>query len=360
MPRLEEIISSPSNSMGSLLIKAGLWCVSQPYAAAVTLRNWAYDRGFKSSERVQVPVISVGNLTAGGTGKTPMVAYLSRRFRDQDCRVAILSRGYGAGLDGRNDEAKELETLLPDVPHLQSPDRIASAKIAIEELDMQLLILDDGFQHRRIARNLDIVLLDSREPFGFGHILPRGLLREPLRSLKRADLVVATRTDQVSQQQLAEIRTRVQRYNPKLGWVESIHAPKQLRNAEGAILPIDTLRERAVLAVSGIGNPAAFHQTLVDLSARVVDTIVLPDHHLYTAGDIREIGAKAGDLASHANQSSQELLIVCTAKDLTKINVSQIERFPVWALDVEMKITRGAEIFEDRLKQIKIARLSEP
>ncbi|MBU6174878.1 MAG: tetraacyldisaccharide 4'-kinase, partial [Planctomycetes bacterium] len=165
-----------------------LWCASQPYAAAVTLRNWAFDRGFKKTIGVEIPVVSVGNLTAGGTGKTPTVAFLAKWFRAQNKRVAILSRGYGAGSDGRNDEAKELEITLPDVPHLQSPDRIASARIAVDELGMELLLLDDGFQHRRIGRDLDIVLLDAREPFGFGHLLPRGLLREPLRSLKRADV----------------------------------------------------------------------------------------------------------------------------------------------------------------------------
>ena len=134
--------------------------------------------------------------------RSPMLA---RWFRARNIRVGILSRGFGAGIDGRNDEAKELEVLLPDVPHLQKPDRLASAQIATEELGMQLLLLDDGFQHRKIHRDLEIVLLDAREPFGFGHLLPRGLLREPLRSLRRADIVMATRADQVEPQKLAEI-----------------------------------------------------------------------------------------------------------------------------------------------------------
>jgi tetraacyldisaccharide 4'-kinase len=345
MPRLEEIITNPSNTPASILMRAGLWCASQPYAAAVTLRNWLYNRGIKSARRVAIPVISVGNITAGGTGKTPMVAHLARWFRAQDKRVAILSRGYGAGVDGRNDEARELEWLLPDVPHLQSPDRLASAKIAIEELEMELLLLDDGFQHRRIARDLEIVLLDAREPFGFGHLLPRGLLREPVRSLKRADVVIATRTDQVAPQKLAEIRTRVQRYAPKAGWVETRHAPVRLRNSLGQALEVGSLAGKNVVAVCGIGNPPAFFQTLADLRANVAERVIFPDHHLYTGGDIREIGVRATDLPNCD-------MIVCTGKDLAKIAVPKIEKTNVWSLDIELEVTRGKEILEDRLKEV--------
>ena len=135
-----------------------------------------------------MPVISVGNITTGGTGKTPMVAWLARWFRNQDVRVALVSRGYRAEAEGQNDEARELATLLPDVPHLQNPDRVAAARIAIDELETQLIILDDGFQHRRIHRDLEIVLIDALQPFGFGHVLPRGLLREPLRGLAHPTL----------------------------------------------------------------------------------------------------------------------------------------------------------------------------
>ena len=182
MRRVEELLSGRSTSLSSILMRAGLWCLSQPYSAVIWGRNLAYDRRWKKVSKTTVPVVSVGNLTAGGTGKTPTVAMLARWFRERNIRVGILSRGFGAGIDGRNDEAKELEVLLPDVPHLQKPDRLASAQIATEELGMQLLLLDDGFQHRKIHRDLEIILLDAREPFGFGHLLPRGLLREPLRS----------------------------------------------------------------------------------------------------------------------------------------------------------------------------------
>jgi tetraacyldisaccharide 4'-kinase len=160
------------------LQRLGLRAVSVPYGLAVRVRNWLYDRGWKRVVRAAVPVVSVGNLTLGGTGKTPCVEYVARFYRRLDLRVAILSRGYGSRA-GRNDEALVLEENLPDVPHLQGPDRAALAAIGVEELESEILVLDDGFQHRRLARDLDLVLIDATEPWGYGYLFPRGLLREP-------------------------------------------------------------------------------------------------------------------------------------------------------------------------------------
>src|SRR4029077_10261881 len=140
-------------------------------------RNLAFDHGWKTSVKVGVPVVSVGNLTLGGTGKTQCVEYLAKLFRGNDLQVAILSRGYGMDR-GPNDEALVLEENCPDVPHLQGPDRATLAQTAIEELESDLLILDDGFQHRRLHRDLDIVLIDATCPWGLGYLFPRGLLRE--------------------------------------------------------------------------------------------------------------------------------------------------------------------------------------
>ena len=347
MRRVEEILSGKSNTLRSILFRAGLWCASQPYAAIIWGRNQAYDRGWKKTSKAMVPVVSVGNLTAGGTGKSPTVAMLARWFRDRGTRVAILSRGYGSMIDGRNDEAKELEVLLPDVPHLQSPDRVASAIIATEELEMQVLLLDDGFQHRKIHRDLEIVLLDAREPFGFGHLLPRGLLREPLISLRRADLVMATRADQVDSQTLAEIRTRVQRYNPKAAWLEAEHHPVRLRNSEGETLPVDWLRDKNTLAVSGLGNPNGFIQTLRSCGANVIDSLAFPDHHSYSGMDIEEINRRATQ-----NEIECEA-ILCTGKDLAKIDTLRIGTHAVWSLDVELRIRTGAEVLNEYLDRIQ-------
>src|SRR5205823_12595962 len=152
-----------------------------------------------------VPVVSVGNLTAGGTGKTPCVEYVARVYRQWEVRVAVLSRGYGSH-GGLNDEALVLEENLPDVPHLQGADRAALAAAAVEELESEVLVLDDGFQHRRLARDLDLVLLDATNPWGHGYLLPRGLLRESPKGLKRDGVVMLTRCDQVSGDEVIRIR----------------------------------------------------------------------------------------------------------------------------------------------------------
>ena len=346
MRRVEELLSGRSNSLSSILMRAGLWCLSQPYSAVIWGRNLAYDRNWKKVGRTTVPVVSVGNLTAGGTGKTPAVAMLARWFRERNIRVGILSRGFGAGIDGRNDEAKELEVLLPDVPHLQKPDRLASAQIATEELGMQMLLLDDGFQHRKIHRDLEIVLLDAREPFGFGHLLPRGLLREPLRSLRRADSVMATRADQVEPQKLAEIRTRVQRYNPKAAWLESEHKPVRLRNSNGETRDINWLCGKNVLGTCGLGNPEGFIQTLQACGANLVASTTFPDHHNYSAQDIQLLGKQASECAIKCDA------ILCSGKDLAKIDSMRIGQYELWSLDVEMTIRTGTAILEEYLERI--------
>ena len=175
----------------------GLRLAEVPYAAVMRLRNGLYDWSVLGSCRAGVPVVSVGNLTLGGTGKTPMVAWLASWFRRRGAAVAILSRGYRAGSGGQNDEALELAHGLPGVLHLQDPQRVRAARHAVEEHHCQVLLLDDAFQHRRIARDVDIVLLDALEPFGWERVFPRGMLREPLAGLARAQVVALSRADAV-------------------------------------------------------------------------------------------------------------------------------------------------------------------
>ncbi len=198
---------------GGPIAHVAMWSlrsVAIPYGAAIALRNLGFDRGWLGVYRAEVPVVSVGNLTVGGTGKTPMVEWVARWFRRHGRRVAILSRGYKQ-VQGINDERRVLEENLPDVPHLQDRDRSRSARVAVEELEAEVLVLDDGFQHRRLARDLDVVLIDVLEPFGLGHLLPRGLLREPLGSLRRADIVVLSRSDLVTAADRGTIRAEVER-----------------------------------------------------------------------------------------------------------------------------------------------------
>ncbi len=185
------LISGSRPGVAARVLRAALRVLEFPYQWAVRLRNWRYDHRPMAVHRVAVPVISVGNITAGGTGKTPMVAWLAQWAQQHNLSVALLSRGYRTPPDGHseslgNDEARELAQRLPEVPHIQNPDRVAGAQLAIDRHHCQLIVLDDGFQHRRLGRDLDIVLIDALRPFGYEHLLPRGLLREPLSGLARA------------------------------------------------------------------------------------------------------------------------------------------------------------------------------
>ncbi len=294
--------------------RGGLWLAQGPYRAVVGVRNWRFDHSSDAVTRVSVPVISVGNLTVGGTGKTPMVKWIARRLRQKKVRVALLSRGYGAEEGAKNDEALELEQSLPDVPHLQNPDRVASAQIAIEELASQVLVLDDGFQHRRLGRDLDIVLLDATCPFGFDRLLPRGLLREPVASLRRADVVCLTRADLVEQPARDALRRRVEQLAPGAVWCEAAHRPHRLVNASGAHQPLELLGGKRVAAFCGIGNPGAFHRTLESLGGELVAWREFPDHHRYSRGDVDLIAGDAMDAD----------LAICTHKDLVKLQINEL------------------------------------
>ncbi len=328
------------------LLRALLWMASQPYSLLITLRNWAYDRRWLKVHSADVPVISVGNLTVGGTGKSPVVLWLAKWFRSHNVRVSIVSRGYRPGLDGLNDEAKEMETRLPDVPQVQNPDRVAAAKVACEELETELIVCDDAFQHRRLHRDLNLLVIDATEPFGYEFLLPRGLLREPIRALRRVDVVIVTRANQVDSQSLANIRTRVQRYAPKAAWVETEHRPLQFRNASQRLGPIDSYQQKRVIAFCGLGNPKGFFDTLRSIGCHLIEEVAFPDHHHYVADDIQaliEIATQTGDIAA----------FLCTGKDLAKIDVDTLGEIPLWSLDIELHILNGIEPLEDRLEEIR-------
>jgi tetraacyldisaccharide 4'-kinase len=169
----------------------GLWFLQWPYRLVVANRNARFDQS--TPFRAAVPVVSVGNLSVGGTGKTVCVEWVARQLRDAGHAVTILSRGYGKNSSSQNDEAMMLAVNLPDVPHLQGPDRSVTARLAVEELEAEVLVLDDGFQHRQLHRDLDIVLLDATQPATSQWPLPRGTYREPFSSLVRANAVILTR-----------------------------------------------------------------------------------------------------------------------------------------------------------------------
>ena len=330
-----ELVSGRRGGLGAALSRAGLRVAETPYALAAQARNLAFDRGWKATLHAPVPVVSVGNITTGGTGKTPMVAWLARWFRDRDVRVAIVSRGYGAQDGALNDEGIELEQILPDVPHVQQPDRVAGALMAVEEFESQLILLDDGFQHRRLARDLDIVLLDALEPFGYGHVLPRGLLREPLAGLRRAQAIVLSRADLADTPSRAATRKIAERYAPDALWIEAAHRPLELLNARGERSELSALTTGRWGALCGIGNPEGFRRTLAEVGCDVVAWRIFPDHHAYTRLDVEQLGAWARDRRVDG--------LVCTHKDLVKLSVDSLASVPVFALRIGIEILTGNE-----------------
>ncbi len=315
-----------------------------PYTAAVNWRNRRFDRAHDSIERVPVPVVSVGNLTLGGTGKTPMVEWLARWFAVRGVRVAIVSRGYGATDGRKNDEALELELALPAVPHVQNPDRVAASRTAIETCGCELILLDDGFQHRRLARDLDVVLLDASAPFGFEHVFPRGMLREPALGLRRANVVCLTRADLLGKAEREAIRHRVALLAPRAAWCEAVHAESELRNVTGQTLPTTAIAGRRLAAFCGIGNPAAFRRTLESLGGEIAWWREFPDHHAYSVPAQAEIAA--------AIEAAAAELVVTTRKDLVKLPVETLGARPLWALVIAMQLREGGPGLERELERV--------
>jgi tetraacyldisaccharide 4'-kinase len=337
------LIRGEQRGLGAALQRGGLRLASVAYGWAVGLRNGLFDRGWKGSERAAVPVVSVGNLTVGGTGKTPCVEYVARRFREWDRQVAILSRGYGSK-HGPNDEARVLEDNLPDVPHLQGADRVALARRAVLELESDVLVLDDGFQHRRLARNLDLVLLDATQPWGHGHLLPRGLLRESPRSLQRAGAVLLTRCDQVDAAELARLHDEVARLAPQAPVIETSHRPTVWMDAQRRTKPLEDLQGTPAAALCGIGNPEAFRRTLLDLGMTVRAFRTFPDHHSYTRADVEA-------LHNWARQEAMEGVVVTTQKDLVKLRLTRLGDRELWALRIQLRLHAGQDVLDHKLKE---------
>jgi tetraacyldisaccharide 4'-kinase len=338
----------------------------------------------------------VGNIAIGGTGKTPFVSLLAGRLEAMGRRPCILSRGYGPkGGAAQNDEYLMLRELLPKVPHLVGKERLLTGLQAILQFRPEVLILDDGFQHRKLARNLDIVLVDALEPLGLGRLLPRGRLREPAGELCRADLICLTHSDLVAPARLEAVRERVRRLAPGVPILEAKHQSRRLRPVPpapatgsgcpaekagrlaekagrppigggdersrvgqgeraaaagwrapasgwrapgGEGQPPETLSRKRVAVFCALGSPESFVAELRRLGAEVVHQAFFPDHHVLSSSELDRLFADAG--------KAQAELVVCTHKDAVKLPRDLSPPIPVLALEMEMVILRGEEQLE--------------
>ena len=359
--KLLEIISGRQQGIFAASMRVVLWSLTPLYRLGVDRRNKRFRDDPNAVTKVDVPVISIGNLTTGGTGKTPLVIWLCRHIRRRNHRVAIVSRGYGAETgDGHtvkpNDEAMELGQRLPDVPHLQNPNRVASATIAIDELETQCIVMDDGFQHRKLNRDLDIVVIDATQPFGYGYLLPRGLLREPVKNIARADCVVISRCDQVTQQVLNQIESKIRTHSIHLPIAKTKVQPAMWLQFDGqqkSLAEMHLSEESSsssnaccmkAFVCCAIGNPESFLKTVASVGVAVVGHRFLPDHHLYDRQDIHSIAEAAKAAGAKA--------IVCTHKDLVKIGVNQFQGVPIYALVAEIVFLEGEQQLVDAIDAV--------
>jgi len=338
-----DIISGKTSGLVGVPARMALRILSWPYSAVVRARNCLCSTGLLKAHRAGVPVLCVGNLTTGGTGKTPIVVWLCQminqksKIKNQKCRVAILTRGYKTHAGELSDEPALLSAQCEGVSVVVNPDRVAGAAEAVGTHRAQVLVMDDGFQHRRLARDLDIVAIDATLPFGYGKVLPAGLLREPVAGLRRAQAAVLTRCDQASEDDLRRIEEQIRQVNPDLVIARSIHAPVGIRTRQGAEIGLDQLRGKPLFAFCGIGNPRSFFRLIEHLGGVLVGSRAYDDHYRYTAGDLDQIRREA--------TAKEASLILTTQKDWTKISrlAGSPDHPPLAYLAVEIQITAGAE-----------------
>lgn len=314
----------------------------------VKLRRYLYSRGILQAKRLPCKVISIGNVVVGGSGKTPATITIARLLdKYTDLKIAIASRGYRSKSkdcavvsDGKNilldtyeagDEPYLLGRSLSDAPVLIGKDRFKSGLMAVQNWETQIIILDDGFQYLRLKRDVNIVTMDATRPFGLDHILPRGYLREPLSTLKNADIILLTRVDQCKD--LKSVHDRLDKLVPSVPRFESIHSPSSLIRIDTHLdVGFDAVRNQNVLAVCGIANPSSFTETIQALNPSKLNQISFPDHHEYTLKDIKKIEQTASNTGAD--------VIITTEKDAPKL--SSINIFPVLSLAIELKLMESS------------------
>lgn len=300
-------------SDGGNPLRASLWPLGLLYGAVAAVRNWTFDGGLRAVHKLPVPVVSVGNLAVGGTGKTPTVAWLCQLARKAGKRPGVLARGYGkAPGEALNDEGAMLQQRLPWLLQQQDPDRVA-AGARLVQMGADYVVLDDGFQHRRLHRDRDLVCLDAALPFGNGQCLPAGDLREFRSGLARADLVVLTRAELLPADALAARTQRLRELarKPELPVFAATHGPSDVvALPAGDVLPLETLRGRPVALLSAIARPQSFRATVEALGASVVHEFRHRDHHRFTSAEV--------DSASRAALAAGAWLLA-TEKDAPKL-----------------------------------------
>ena len=348
---LYSLITDQRKGLLASLLKGLLLACSFIYGFIVRILSFSYNHGIFRRYKPKCKVISVGNITWGGTGKTPMIEMLAKLLKEKGHKIAILSRGYkrtenkdkdDQSLDNLGDESYLLTKKLVGIPVLVGRNRITNAKRVIKDHSIDTIILDDGFQHWRIARDLDIVMIDSMNAFGNGHLMPRGILREGFKSLKRAQIFILTKTD-LKAGGLSCLKDRLSKINPEALILDSIHKPLGFYNFKNEELPLSFIENKNICLVSSIASPESFEGIVLNLRGKVVIKFCFSDHHKYSDNDIKNIY----DNCRRLNIDN----IVTTEKDMVKLKSlpnMQDSLSDAVALRIKLEVTQG-KVFYDRL-----------
>jgi tetraacyldisaccharide 4'-kinase len=370
-----EVIAEERRGTGAALLRASLFTCSKLYLVLVKIHRWLINVRILRDETLGVQVIAIGNLTWGGTGKTPVVEKFARELRDQGRNVAILSRGYRSKppplherilnkillredttpprvvSDGRSllldsetagDEPYMLASNLSDVVVLVDKDRVKSGRYAVEKFGCDTLVLDDGFQYWKLrGRRHDVVLIDCQEPFGNEHMQPRGSLREPPSHLARANTIFITKSDGKT----AELRRRIAELNSAAGIIECVHHPLYLEDVfTGKRSDLSLIKGRKVASLSGIAQPESFEHNLIKSGSELVYSKRFADHHRFTQQEVLN--------AINRSKKRQAEMIITTQKDAVRFPKIDRRDLPIYFMRVEIKIVAGADDFQDCVRKI--------
>ncbi|MBO4632075.1 MAG: tetraacyldisaccharide 4'-kinase [Lentisphaeria bacterium] len=372
-----EVIRERRHDFTGSLLKGILFIASRFYRRAVQFRLWMYDNRVIRNRAIGCLVVSIGNITCGGTGKTPVVEVFARSLSQKGRRVAILSRGYRSRdrsiftklrkkfsskkmevpprvvSDGKNllldsvtagDEPFMLASNLKNVVVLVDKDRVKSGLYAIEEFGTDTLILDDGFQYLNLKAHINILLVDATAPFDNHHVLPRGLLREPIKNIRRADYIFLTKSDGSSR--LRHLKAFLRRQNHLAEIIECCHKPQYLEDVfqRGSRLPLEYLKGKKVASISAIANPASFNAFLSELGGNIVEEVHFADHHRYRQQEMI-------DFINKAKAAGAEL-IMTTEKDAVRMPRLDRRDLPILFLRVQIDILSGQENFDQCISRI--------
>lgn len=332
---LLQIIREEKRSLASKPILSLLSLLSVLYGLLYHLRSSLYRIKLLKSKELLTKVICIGNITTGGTGKTPIVKRLARELKSRGREVVVITSGYASkgrdpmiishrekssqAVERAGDESYLLSKELQEIPVIKGKNRYQAGELALKSFSLDIILLDDGFQHWQLKRDLDILIIDALQPFGWDHLLPRGLLREPKRAIERAGAIIISKTQQIPREELLEIEETVREYNKKAPLFRAEDHPAYLRpllsHQRGELLSPSTIEGERVITFSGIGNPRSFIKTLEDLGAIILESYLFPDHYHYREDQLEELLEEAKRVKAR---------LITTEKDAVKIEESSL------------------------------------